>query len=97
MVEPSTSQWNIHFQYGATRLLQMLGPQWCMHGFGRECFITLRIIEITGALIFNESTFLEEASWLDLVSTLRSDFGEMTHPKEAMYDLMISCSSLNTQ
>src|ERR1700749_492119 len=97
MLEPSETKWEIHFQYGTSRLLQLLGPQWCLHGNGRESFLTFRIFEISRALIFNESTFLAEPPWLHLVHILRTDFGEMSHPKEALYDLMICCSSLRSR
>jgi hypothetical protein len=94
MLEPSDINWGKHFQYGTSALLQLLGPQRCMVGFGRECFLTLRIFEISKALLYNESTFLSKSAWLDLVQTLRNNSGEIFNSKETLYDLMVCCSSL---
>ena len=94
MLEPSESNWEKHFLYGTSRLLQLLGPEWCMVGSNQECFLTLRIFEISRALIYNDSTFLAESKWIELTDTVRNNSNYLDHPKEELYDVMICCSSL---
>lgn len=94
MLETSESNWEKHFLYGTSHLLRLKGPRNCTEGPGKELFLTLRIFEISRALIYTDSSFLSEPNWVRLAQTLRDGVGNAWHPKEAIYDLMLCCSNL---
>ncbi|KAF2814887.1 uncharacterized protein BDZ99DRAFT_485431 [Mytilinidion resinicola] len=94
MLESNEKNWERHFLYGTSHLLQIQGPECCRTGRGRERFLALRIFEISRALIYQDATFLAEPEWVRLAQQLREEDVESWHPKEAMYDLMLECSVL---
>lgn len=83
-----------HFLYGTSRILQLRGPEAHLSGPGKAFFQSVRVFEICRALIFAEPTFLCEPSWTKAMERIWND-GEAWHPKEALFDLMITCSSLS--
>ena len=96
MYDVSGEGWFKHFLYGTSKLLQYRGPERHLTGMGRRFFLTVRIFEISRALIYSSETFLAQGSWQGLMENMWS--GENAtewHPKEALYDLMVSCSTLN--
>ncbi|KAF2501785.1 hypothetical protein BU16DRAFT_501132 [Lophium mytilinum] len=97
MLESNEKNWEKHFLYGTSHLLQVQGPKCCGTGRGRERFLALRIFEISRALIYQNTTFLAEPEWLELAQQLKEEDREGWYPKEAMYDLMLSCSVLCTR
>jgi hypothetical protein len=95
MIDSSEKNWEKHFLYGTLHLLRAQGPECCRSGRGRERFLALRIFEISRTLLYNEPTFLSDPKWTMLAQYLREESVEAWHPKEAMYDLMLSCSVLS--
>ncbi len=95
MYDVSGEGWIKHIQYGTSKLLQFRGPAQHLTGKGRRFFLTVRIFEISRSLIYSNETFLAQKEWRTLMSHMW--LGERVrewHPKEALYDLMISCSAL---
>lgn len=88
-----------HFLYGTSKILQLRGPDAHISGAGRSFFLTVRVFEICRALIYAhylEPTFLCQSSWTKLTENIRNE-SEIWHPKEVLFDLMISCSSLGNR
>ncbi|OCL13062.1 hypothetical protein AOQ84DRAFT_283862 [Glonium stellatum] len=94
MFETSESNWEKHFLYGTSHLLRLKGPTACREGTRKKLFLTLRIFEISRALIYTDSSFLYEPDWMSLTQMLSEEAGNAWDPKEAMYDLMVCCSNL---
>lgn len=95
----STGQgWTKHFLYGTSKLLEQFGPKRCLQGGGRTFFLTVRIFEISRALIFTQPTFLSTTPWTNLTTKLWQNESIMDwHPKEALLDLMTSCAELGVR
>lgn len=67
-------------------------------GAGRRFFLATRIFEISRAIIYSSETFLARAEWQSLMGHMWVGGGAKDwHPKEALYDLMISCSALGVR
>ncbi|MCJ1388501.1 hypothetical protein MMC18_001348 [Xylographa bjoerkii] len=65
---------------------------------GRRFFLTFRVFEISRALIFTEETFLSKQGWQGLHGQIWTGGDvEDWHPKEALFDLMVSCSCLGNR
>ena len=98
MYDTTGDGWIMHFLHGTSQLLNHFGPDACSHGAGREFFLTMRIFEISRSLLFTSETFLSEDKWQHLIGRMWND--ENTHdwhPKEALYSIMTSCSSLGVR
>jgi hypothetical protein len=98
MYDVTGEGWVKHILYGTSQLLQYRGPEGHLTGIGRRFFLTVRIFEISRALIYSSETFLAQENWQGLMENMWS--GENAtgwHPKEALYDLMISCSTLSVR
>jgi hypothetical protein len=96
MYDVSGEGWVKHILYGTSRIVQYRGPNAHVAGIGRRFFLTTRIFEISRALIYSEDTFLAQENWRRLMNKMWSGDGAGDwHPKEALYDLMISCSALS--
>ena len=96
MYDVSGEGWIKHILYGTSKLLQYRGPDRHLSGMGRRFFLTVRIFEICRALIYSSETFLAQRDWQNLMDRIWSGDGVKDwHPKEALYDLMISCSALS--
>ena len=95
MYEPSGEGWIKHFLHGTAQLLQCRGPEAQLTGVGRQFFLTIRVFEVCRALIFTKPTYLGLDVWRDLSAQIwvESKFPDW-HPKEALLDLMVSCSAL---
>jgi hypothetical protein len=95
MYDMSGEGWVRHFLYGTSKILQLFGPERCLSNLGRQFFLTIRVFEISRALIFTEETFLSDESWQSLMAQMwGSDTANDWHPKEALFNLMTSCSAL---
>lgn len=96
MYDVTGEGWVKHILYGTSKILQLRGPAAHASGAGRSFFLTFRVFEISRALIYNELTFLDEVDWRLLMEDIWSGLGTADwHPKEALLDLMISCSTLS--
>ncbi|KAH6676752.1 hypothetical protein B0J14DRAFT_586248 [Halenospora varia] len=96
MYDVTGEGWVKHILYGTSKILQLRGPAAHASGAGRSFFLTFRVFEISRALIYNELTFLDEVDWRLLMEDIWSGLGAADwHPREALLDLMISCSTLS--
>lgn len=96
MYDTTGEGWIKHVLYGTSQLLKLRGPSACLEGSGRSFFLTMRLFEICRALIYNESTFLEEPAWTSMMQQMWPEgSSEEWHPVESLFDLVISCSSLS--
>lgn len=84
-----------HIMYGTSKILQLRGPEACKAGRGRSFFLTVRVFEISRALIYSEPTFLHEESWKLVTNRIWEESLTDWHPKEALFDLMLECSALS--
>ncbi|GAQ09186.1 hypothetical protein ALT_6507 [Aspergillus lentulus] len=88
--------WVKHFLYGTSNMLQLRGPEAHISGSGRSFFLTVRVFEICRALIYPEPTFLCRPEWMSLTTSIwNEDLNNDWHPKESLFDLMITCSSIS--
>ncbi|GIJ92138.1 hypothetical protein Asppvi_011114 [Aspergillus pseudoviridinutans] len=88
--------WVKHFLYGTSNMLQLRGPEAHISGSGRSFFLTVRVFEICRALIYTEPTFLCRPEWMSLTTKIwNEDLNNDWHPKEPLFDLMITCSSIS--
>jgi hypothetical protein len=88
--------WVKHMLYGTSKMLQLRGPEAHLTGSGRSFFLTVRVFEICRALIYSETTFLCHPNWVSLMIKIWSeDLNNTWHPKESLFDLMITCSALS--
>ncbi|KAK0110175.1 hypothetical protein ONS95_002826 [Cadophora gregata] len=94
MSDFSGEGWVKHILYGTSRMLQLRGPEAHLTGRGRSFFLTVRIFEISRALAFSESTFLNERPWVELMEKMWLEDASDWHPKEKMYDLMLETHAL---
>ena len=95
MYDASGEGWIKHILHGTSQLLQFRGPALHLSGKGRRFFFTVRIFEISRALIYSSKTFLAQKKWRTLMDHMwLGDGVKDWHPKEALYDLMVSCSAL---
>ena len=95
MSDATGDRWIIHFLHGTSELLNHFGPSAFRTEPGREFFLTIRVFEISRALLFTQETFLVQPEWTNLMQELWNDqeFQDL-HPKEALFDIIILCSSL---
>ncbi|KAF7597155.1 hypothetical protein BBP40_009494 [Aspergillus hancockii] len=76
-------------------MLQLRGPEAHISGPGRSFFLTVRVFEICRALIYSEPTFLRQPEWMSLMNKIwYNEVNNAWHPKELLFDLMITSSSL---
>jgi hypothetical protein len=96
MYDVTGEGWVKHILYGTSNIMQLRGPAVHATGPARSFFLTFRVFEVCRALIYNDSTFLDQPSWGLLMKDVWSGQGAVDwHPKEALLDLMISCSTLS--
>src|SRR5436190_873087 len=96
MCDVTGTGWLKHMMYGTSKIMQLRGPERHLTGSGREFFLTFRVFEICRALIYSTNTYLAERKWRDLTEEIKND-GVDWHPKEALFDLMISVSELSNK
>jgi len=95
MSDATGDGWMIHFLHGTSELLNHFGPSAFMTEPGREFFLTIRVFEISRALLFTRETFLSQPKWQYLTQGLwNGKEAHDWHPKEALFDIIISCSAL---
>jgi hypothetical protein len=95
MFDTTGEGWLKHFLHGTSALLEYRGPAAHRDGAGRRFFLAVRIFEISRALIYSNESFLAQSEWRHLMTTMWSeDSMQDWHPKEALFDLMLSCSML---
>jgi hypothetical protein len=98
MFDATGEGWIKHFLHGTSALLQYRGPAAHLSSAGRRFFLTIRVFEISRALIYSSETFLAQEEWRSLPEKLWSgDQAKDWHPKEALFDLMTTCSTLGVQ
>lgn len=95
MCDVTGDGWLKHILYGTSKLLQFRGPASLLSTSGRSFFLTVRVFEICRALIYNDMTFLDEPEWRELTGQMWELNRDDWHPKEELFDLMVSCSSLS--
>lgn len=96
MYDVTGEGWVKHILYGTSKIMQLRGPTAHTNGPGRSFFLTFRVFEVCRALIYNDTTFLDQPSWRLLTKDIWSgQRGVEWHPKEALLDLMIPCSTLS--
>ena len=87
-----------HLLQGTSTILQQLGPRQCLSAGpsgSRRFFLSLRIFEISRALIFTSETFLNRPEWQEMMHQMWTGDGVKDwHPIESLYDLMIECVAL---
>jgi hypothetical protein len=94
MYDVTGEGWVKHILYGTSSILKFRGPEAHLTGSGRSFFLAIRLFEICRSLIYSEPSFLSEPKWLAISNGLMDDKMEI-HPKEDMFDLMLSCSALS--
>ncbi|KAL3424964.1 hypothetical protein PVAG01_04245 [Phlyctema vagabunda] len=98
MYDVSGEGWVKHILYGTSKVLECRGPRAHLSGSGRSFFLTVRVFEICRSLIYSEPSFLNKPEWRALMEEMWvGDLSCEWHPKEALFDLMLSCSSLATR
>lgn len=97
MYDNTGEGWLKHMLSGTKTIMQLRGPAAHLTGSGRSFFLVVRIFEICRALIYNDSTFLAEPEWIDLMGKMWLKDCTGWHPMEALLDLMISCTSLSVR
>jgi hypothetical protein len=80
--------------YGVARLIDLNGPDAFNSAEVRSLYREVRIFEITRAVLLSQSTALTQSSWLSFNHKLLAN-RESSHPKEAIFDLMLSCADLS--
>lgn len=101
MCDSSGNRWRSHFLHGTCQLLRLQSPavltsQGPHDSLMRNFFLATRIFEIARALIYSEATFLSQPTWKDGLAKLwKSGDAALWHPKEALFDLLPSCSDLS--
>ncbi|KAK5999443.1 hypothetical protein QM012_005444 [Aureobasidium pullulans] len=91
MYDPTGQGWIKHTMYGTSKILQHLGPEVFQSGLGLSFFNQMKMFEVSRSLIFSESSFLVEKSWLGLTHTFNMQDSN-THPIEELLNLMVRCS-----
>ncbi|KAL3490352.1 hypothetical protein BJX62DRAFT_238164 [Aspergillus germanicus] len=66
MVEPSGEGWAKHMVSGASKVLQLTGPENSMAVSRRAFFQVFRVLEATRAIIYGHSTILATPGWMGL-------------------------------
>lgn len=95
MCDVSGEGWVKHILYGTSKILQVRGPEAHLEGRGRSFFLTFRPFEICRSLIYSEPSFLSEYSWRNLMTRMwDGELAGQWHPKEELFDLIVTCSSL---
>lgn len=98
MYDKTGEGWLKHFLYGTSQLLELRGPQAHLKGAGRRFFLTVRIFEVSRALIYESETFLAAPEWKNMMEHMWTGaYTSDWHPKEALYDLMIRCADLGVR
>jgi hypothetical protein len=97
MIDMSGEGWVKHALYGTSKIVQARGPENHLFEPGRSFFLLVRVIEISRALIYNDSTYLSEPVWKGLMQRMWANNKHDWHPKEALFDLMTDCISLSCQ
>lgn len=88
--------WVKHFLYSTSKMLQLRGPEAHIAGPGWSFFLTVRVFEVCRALIYSEPTFLCQPEWMSLMVKIENENDDNEwHPKELLFDLMITCSSIS--
>ena len=95
MYDVTGDGWVKHILYGTSKLLQLREPSALLTKSGSSFFLSVRVFEICRALIFNDYTFLGEPKWRELAANIWRINENNWHPKETLFDLMISCCSLS--
>jgi hypothetical protein len=80
--------------YGIARLLDLNGPGAFHSAEVRSLYREVRLFEISRAVLLSQSTALIQPSWLSFNHRLLGNC-ESLHPKEAIFDLMLSCADLS--
>lgn len=91
MYDPTGEGWVKHTMFGTSKILQHLGPEAFRSGLGLNFFNQMRMFEVSRALLFSESSFLVESSWMNLMHT-NSMLDNGAHPIHNLLCLMIKCS-----
>jgi hypothetical protein len=98
MYDASGDGWIVHMLYGTSQILKYLGSQACLSGPARQFSLTICIFELTRALLSTQKTFLSDPEWQILMEQLWvDDCVHGWHPKEALFDIIISCLSLGVR
>lgn len=95
MLDASGEGWVKHALYGTSKIIQARGPDKHLSEPGRTFFLTVRVIEISRALIYNDSTYLSEPIWKDLMGKMWANSKHDWHLKEFLFDLMVDCIVLS--
>lgn len=91
MYDPTGEGWVKHTMFGTSKILQHLGPEAFRSGLGLSFFNQMRMFEVSRALLFSESSFLVESSWMNLMHT-HAILDDDVHPIHNLLSLMIKCS-----
>ena len=87
--------WLPHMLHGTSKILQLVGPDHFRIGAARGFFLELRIFEAVRTIVFNETSFLTQQPWTDLLGDMwNSDHDLEWHPKEGLLDIMVLVSDL---
>ncbi|KIW14326.1 hypothetical protein PV08_07108 [Exophiala spinifera] len=95
MYESTGDGWIRHMIYGTSRLLQLLTPEGCSWGPGREFYLEARIFEVARSMLFVEESFLTTPPWKSLTLTVWSGtYAKDWTPLESLLDIMITVADL---
>ena len=94
MYDQTGDGWKRHMMYGVARLLDLSGPYAFESVEVRSLYHEVRLFEITRAVLLSQSTALTQSSWLSFNDRLLANRGS-SHPREAIFDVMLSCADLS--
>jgi hypothetical protein len=91
MYDPTGEGWIKHTMFGTSKILQHLGSEAFRSGVGLSFFNQMKMFEVSRSLLFSESSFLVENSWVNLMHTNTIMYLDV-HPIHNLLNLMIRCS-----
>ncbi|KAL3480963.1 hypothetical protein BJX99DRAFT_272178 [Aspergillus californicus] len=97
MVDPSGEGWAKHMLSGASKLLQLAGPENSMVVSRRAFFQLFRILEATRAIIYGHSTILATPRWMGLQQENSSQTTTSSKRMDEILSLMIRVSTFSAR
>jgi hypothetical protein len=97
MVDPSGEGWAKHMVSGASKLLQLAGPENSMAVSRRSFFQVFRVLEATRAIIYGHSSILATPGWMGLQQENSSQTTTSWKRMDEILSLMIRVSTFSAR
>jgi hypothetical protein len=97
MVDPSGEGWAKHMVSGASKLLQLAGPENGMAVSRRVFFQVFRVLETTRAIIYGHHTILATRGWIGLQQGNSSQTSSSWKRMDEILSLMIRVSTFSAR